>query len=88
MQGINGFDKRKETFYSLRNKADIICLQETHSTVDCELTWAKQWGLGDVYFSHGTSRSKGTMICVKKTQGIEVLNSEADSQGRWIILSV
>ena len=45
--------------------ADIICLQECHSTPAHEELWKKQWQ-GEVYFSHGESNARGVCILVKK----------------------
>ena len=88
MRGINGFDKRKELFFSLRNKGEIICIQETHSTTDCENEWTKQWGGGEVFYAHGSSRSKGVMTMIKFGSGITTKEWHADNSGRFLILQV
>lgn len=46
--------KKRRTIFCLQ------CLQETHSTKEDEVSWAKQY-----YFSHGQRNSKGVMILIK-----------------------
>ena len=41
----------------------LIWLQETYSTVNSELIWKQEWGSGQMFFNHGTSKSKGVLIC-------------------------
>ena len=82
---MNGFDKRKETFYHLRNQAEVICLQETHSTPKTEGEWRLQWGDGEVYLSHGASNSRGVSTYIKKGKGIEVQDVITDVYGRYLI---
>ena len=85
VRGLNNEQKRKGIFSYLREKADIICLQEVHSEPN-EFkikTWETEWG-GKCYWSHGTSASKGTAILVKKDCNIEINDSFTDSDGRIV----
>ena len=61
VRGIRTFEKRKAVFSWLVNSdADIFFLQETYSTTrDIENIWRKQWK-AEVFFSHGSNRSRGT----------------------------
>ena len=86
MRGIRGFDKRKETFFDLRNRADIVCLQETHSTIECENEWSQQWGKGQVIFSHGASNSRGILLCINDRLDIAIKQKRIDDEGRYIII--
>ena len=81
MRGINGFDKRKEIFYTLRNKADIICLQETHSIEKNVNIWDSQWGKGTTIYSHGESNARGVLIHFRDGAGIELEESQTDTKG-------
>ena len=88
MRGLNIKEKRKEIFYSLRDKAEIICLQETHSTLEVEKEWSSQWGKGRTIFSHGTSRARGVLLHVKDCSGIQVKESIVDEHGRFLIVQI
>uniref|UniRef100_A0A8C4X664 exodeoxyribonuclease III n=1 Tax=Erpetoichthys calabaricus TaxID=27687 RepID=A0A8C4X664_ERPCA len=43
----------------------VAYLQETHSENAREIEWQKCWG-GDVFFSHGSTRSSGVAIGISK----------------------
>jgi exonuclease III len=44
VRGIRSFDKRKALFHwCMKDKADIIFLQETYSTPEVENVWKSQW---------------------------------------------
>ena len=58
--------KCKEMFYHLRQKGEIICIQETHSTHNTQNCWELQWGGDSCFWSHGTSQARGVGILVKK----------------------
>ena len=62
--------KRASIFYHcMMQNAQIIFLQETHSTADIEEKWRTEWetiGGGKIFFSHGDSNSKGVLIMFKK----------------------
>ena len=65
MRGIQDKVKRKSLYENYRERADIIILQETHSTVDSEVIWRSEWG-GDIIFNHGTTAARGVMVLLKK----------------------
>ena len=85
VRGLNNFDKRKSLFYYLREKADILCLQEVHSDPEkCNIKqWENEWG-GKCFWSHGSSASHGVAILIRKNCNIEIKDSFTDSNGRVI----
>ena len=86
VRGINQTRKRRQLFRWLHNnKFDIIFLQETYSTKSIETVWKSEWG-GDVYYSHGTNHSRGTMILFNPKLPIHVDDIIADENGRFLLL--
>ena len=66
VRGIRSFEKRKALFHwCIKDKADIIFLQETYSTPEVENVWKSQWR-GELFFSHGSEHSRGVLILVKE----------------------
>ena len=73
----------------MRDKGEIICLQETHSDENSDKFWAQQWA-GKMYFAHGTSNSKGVCIGIKRNSEVEVIKisnemTSDNHKGRLII---
>ena len=87
VKGIRARDKRLKLFkwFSGKHKADIVFLQETHSTASDENTWAEEWG-GKIYFSHGETNAKGVCIMIKNTHIIH--NVHFDTSGRYIMIDI
>ena len=83
VRGLRNNIKRKNMFYFLREKADIICMQETHSCESDVIQWQLEWG-NKIYWSHGTTSSKGTAILIKKNTEIEVCDDFSDKCGRMV----
>ena len=81
---MSDVQKRRAVFEFYRDRADIICLQETHSTEEKIKQWKLEWG-GVALFSHGTNTSKGVCILIRKSFYINILKSTIDQQGRYII---
>ena len=85
-KGQSKENKRKAQWQWARdNYADIVLLQETHSTKEVEQIWAKQWS-GKAYFAHGESNSKGVAILIRP--GLEFMEKHVivDHSGRYILL--
>ena len=64
---IRSFEKRirKALFnWLFKSQADICFLQENYSSTEVENVWQKQWK-GNMFFSHGSSRSRGVLILVR-----------------------
>lgn len=72
--------------YSRRKNANIIFLQETHSTENDVKFWKSQWG-DQCYFSHGTNQSAGVATLFNKFKG-NVLEHFKSDDGRWIIVVI
>ena len=87
VRGLGERVKRRAIFDYYRQRADIICLLETHSTADDETRWKMEWS-GRILFSHGESNSRGVCILFKKDLFINVENIKCDSQGRYIVCEI
>lgn len=75
VNGLRSSSKRRAIFKSLRiTDADIIYLQETHSTPQDQKIWASEWG-GRVLFSHGLSNSRGVAILFKRAYNPKILHT-------------
>ena len=85
MRGLGDFKKRKTIKnWIMKQKADIIFLQETYSTPDIVTDWKYQWK-GNMYFSHGSNESKGVLILIKKDIEFKLKNIKIDTNGRFIV---
>ena len=82
VRGIRNDVKRRSIFEFYRKRCDILCLQETHSTVEDEKLWTNEWG-GKCIFSHGTSNSRGVVICVKRDCKWDIKCATSDGDGRF-----
>ena len=86
VRGLCEYAKRRNIFYQFHiKKTDIVMLQETHSTKQCESIWNTQWG-NKIWFSHGTSAARGTAILIRKGFNCAVHNVIKDEEGRYVIL--
>ena len=84
--GLRSIDKRKALFMWLtKQKADIVFLQETYSSIEDENFWNTQWK-GKMLFSHGSHHSKGTLVLIKQGLDFEQKSVLCDPNGRFIIL--
>ena len=87
-RGLAGNAKRRCIFNWLKGfQKGIHFVQETHSTIENENSWQKEWD-GSVFFSHGTSRSKGVAILFSKGIDFIVNDQISDSNGRFLLLDV
>ena len=84
MRGIAEETKRKAIFDFYRNRADVILLQETHSSPENEKIWEAQWG-GRILFSHGTTAARGVCILFKKELFLNITQITRDMEGRLLI---
>ena len=86
VRGIRSFDKRKALFHwCMKDKADIIFLQETYSTPEVGNTWKSQWR-GYLFFCHGCEHSRGVITLVKEGLDCKFEVCKQDNLGRYIIL--
>ena len=87
-RGISNYRKRRTIFTCCRKqKADVIFLQETHSTEKNETQWKREWG-GPFYCSHGASNARGVAILNQNNFDCTVEQKVADAHGRFLILKV
>ena len=88
VKGLNKSIKRRSIFRWLHNqKHHFVFLQETHCTKECAQLWEAEWG-GKVFFSHGTSQSKGVMTLVNPKLDFKIEKCITDKNGRFIILDL
>ncbi len=87
--GLGNKTKRIAVFEKLRKKGKgIYMLQETHSSVNTEATWKREWGSNKVYFSHGKTNEKGVCIMLTNEYDIQIVQQYCDNNGHYIILDV
>ena len=88
VRGIGNFRKRRAMFtWCRKQKADVIFLQETHSTENCESQWKKEWG-SLISFSNGTSNARGVAVLFKSKLDIVIMQELTDCKGRLLVLNV
>ena len=70
----------------------VIMLQEKHSLTKDESAWRDKIGSPEVFYSHGTNDSKGTLIALSISNDYTLQNDRnhiiCDSDGRFIILDI
>ena len=87
-QGLQGHKKRNKVFHWLKKKkANVLLLQETHSTPEVIEKWNSQWG-GETYYSHGNTESRGVAIFIDKHFDYTVNACHRDKEGRYVILDL
>ena len=58
--------KCRQIFRQLhKNKIDVACLQETHSTKNSHKIWKSEWG-GEILYSDGKPNAQGVAILFSK----------------------
>ena len=88
VRGLQDPLKRRQIFHSFNlSKYNIFLLQETHSNANCEQHWKNEWG-GEIFFSHGTTNSRGVCILLKNNFSRTVFSHKSDSNGRFTILDI
>lgn len=88
VNGIGNAIKRRSIFADLRaQKADLHLIQETHSVSGTGFLWSREWG-GQIFFSHGSSGSKGVAILVERKSDIQILTTVRDTEGRFIGIDI
>ena len=88
VRGLRNVNKRRAIFSYLKaQKATIFCLQETYSSIEDEKVWPAEWG-GKMFFSHGSSHSRGVCTLLNPHSTFHLRRVEADSEGRFLIVKV
>jgi len=86
VRGLNQARRRQWVFRWLHNqKFDVAFLQETYSSKSAKEMWKPEWG-GKIYYSHGSTHSKGVMILFKPNLDFEIESVIADKNGRFLLL--
>ena len=86
--GLHDGQKRREVFRFLKSKnVQIILLQETHCIQSMEKVWKAEWG-GKIYFSNGSSNSRGVAILFCNKFDFTVHDVKKDSEGRALVLDI
>ena len=87
-RGLGDKIKRRSIFQWIKqNHKGITFLQETHSTKVSEEYWKREWK-GHMFFSHGTSGSRGVAIIFPQNIDLIVHNIITDEHGRFLLLEV
>uniref|UniRef100_A0A667ZXY0 exodeoxyribonuclease III n=1 Tax=Myripristis murdjan TaxID=586833 RepID=A0A667ZXY0_9TELE len=87
INGIQNPVKRFKVLSHLKSlDCDIALLQETHLSKEESLKLKQRW-VGQIFFSPGTSASKGVCILIAKKILFTVLDVITDKEGRWVIVS-
>ena len=88
VNGLRDTKKRNKIFnYLHQRQINIAFLQETHSVCEDEKIWKSSWG-GLVFYSHGSSESRGVAIMIKKKCPIQINHFKKDAEGRICMLLV
>ena len=84
VRGLSYFKKRRAVFtWCRKQKASIIFLQETHSTIDKEKQWKAEWG-APIEFAHGSSNARGAAILLCNGFDCKIKRKIVDPIGRYI----
>ena len=88
VRGIREYNKRHKIFKLIKERAfDIVFLQETHTVKNDEKIYKSQYG-GQIFYSHGTSNSRGCAVLIRKNLTTTIHRSIKDPDGRYLILDV
>lgn len=90
VRGCQDSLKRFNLFSHLHNiqKADIYCLQDTHSSADEEDTWRLIWR-NNIVFSHSPhKRAGGVCIMLSPKSNIQIISQEEIVPGRLLHLII
>lgn len=86
VKGISNFQKRRTMFtWCRKRKADIIFLQETHSTINTDAQWKNEWG-AEIITCHGSSNAHGLAVLIRSGFDCTIRQQILDPLGRYIIL--
>ena len=86
VRGLSNFKKRRAIFsWCRKQKADLIFLQETHSSKEREGQWIKEWG-AQILFSHGSTNARGVAVLITNNLDIKIQTNQTDSTGRLVLI--
>ena len=76
--------KRRSFFCFLKDQnCEVYFLQETYSELSDEIIWRSEWG-GVIFFSHGSTHSKGVCILIHPSFNCASENLQKDQNGRIV----
>ena len=88
VQGLRNRVKRNSIFSFLKDKnCQFYFLQEIYSVPDDANTWSNEWG-GDIFFSHGSTHSRGVCILINPSCSYTVESLNNDQNGRIISINL
>ena len=88
VRGLRNISKRQILFqFLVRQKSDLILLQETFLTEELRKTIDKEWGSTTLH-SFGSAHSRGVAILVKENVNFQISLIHSSSDGRLIIAKV
>ena len=86
VNGLGSPAKRKKVLGSLKsNNYHVVFLQETHMSKMESEKLCRGW-VGHVFFSEGSSRSKGVAILISKRVQFKCIKEISDEEGRLVIV--
>jgi predicted transcriptional regulator with HTH domain len=86
VRGLRDANKRNKILHFMKEKyPGILFLQETHTVVTDEPMYHQLYG-ENVFFSHGTNTSKGTMTIIPKCIKCEIKEVKVDDNGRYVLI--
>ncbi len=85
VKGLQQENKRRKIFHYFNNLPEVyvIMLKETHSTPIDERQWKTEWG-EHIYFSYGSSKSRGACTFIKNNAHLDINNIITDPDG-WFL---
>ena len=88
VEGLHNESKRSEVFKTLiKDKYDIVALQETHCTHQVEPQWRQEWP-GVSYWSKGKSTQTGIAFLFNRDLDVNIMVEDPDLEGRILRLTV
>ena len=84
VRGSRNFNKRRSLFaWCRKQNANIIFLQETHSTRDKEKQWKAEWGT-PIELARGSSNARGLAILLHNGFDCNIKQKLVDPAGRYV----
>ena len=84
VRGLRNPVKRRSIFGFLKDQnCEAYFLQETYSELSYEIIWRSEWG-GVIFFSHGSTHSKGVCILMNPSLNCDFDNLQKDQNGRIV----
>ena len=84
VRGLSNFKKQRSIFAWCRKpNANIIFLQETHSTHEKEKQWKSEWG-APLELAHGSSNARGVAILLQNGFDCKIKQKFVHPSGRYI----